>query len=205
MSLQWLETNFGSLSITARKAGTRYPILLFDSHNSHININFLDYCIKNRIIPVCLPPHTSYRLQPFDVSVFSPYKHAYQRELRSRFENYEVGVSKRNFYEIISHAWADALTQDNIRSCFWSAGIIPSDGEMILRQLHEEQAARKEGRQTRMESLSLSENRPLCDIELSEIAQLCTPQKPKELEIQVTLLLDDLQCLVRSVHDLRHV
>ncbi|RPA92696.1 hypothetical protein L873DRAFT_1708892 [Choiromyces venosus 120613-1] len=52
-------------------------MLLFNSHNSHVNINFLEYCIKNQVIPICLSLHTNHCLQPLDLSVFSPYKYAY--------------------------------------------------------------------------------------------------------------------------------
>ncbi|RPB01252.1 CENP-B protein [Choiromyces venosus 120613-1] len=77
VALHWLGENFGPSSQSAKKAGVRYRILLFDGHNSHVNINFLEYCIKNRVIPICLPPRTSHRLQPLNISVFSPYKRAY--------------------------------------------------------------------------------------------------------------------------------
>ncbi|RPA89388.1 DDE-domain-containing protein [Choiromyces venosus 120613-1] len=87
VALCWLRENFRPSSQSAKKAGIRYRILLFDGHNSHVNINFLEYYIENQVIPICLPLHTSYHLQPLDVSVFSPYKHAYQAELQRRFEN----------------------------------------------------------------------------------------------------------------------
>ena len=133
----------------------------------------------------------SHRLQPLDVSVFSLYKHAYRKVLPLRFENHEVGISKQNFYEIVSHAQAEALTEKNIRSRFWPAGIIPSDGETILRQLYEEQAAREEARYPRG-SISPTENCSLCNMELTEIAQLHTTRKPAEFEAQARLILDDL-------------
>ncbi|RPB02317.1 hypothetical protein L873DRAFT_1631412, partial [Choiromyces venosus 120613-1] len=82
-----------------------------------------------------LPPHTSHRLQPLDVSVFSAYKHAYRTELQERFESHDRGVGKHNFYQIISKVRPIALTPENIRSGFWYAGIIPSDGTIILDQL----------------------------------------------------------------------
>ncbi|RPB04340.1 hypothetical protein L873DRAFT_1667036, partial [Choiromyces venosus 120613-1] len=62
-------------------------ILLFNGHNLHVNINFLEYYIENRVIPICLLLHTSHHLQPLNVSVFSPYKHAYRAELQRRFKN----------------------------------------------------------------------------------------------------------------------
>jgi len=39
----WLEKNFGPESRSTAKAGIRNRILLFDGHNSHVNINFLQY------------------------------------------------------------------------------------------------------------------------------------------------------------------
>ena len=188
----WLEKNFGLESSSTAKAGIRNRILLFDGHNSHVNINFLQYCIDNRVIPICLPPHTSHRLQPRDVSVFSPYKHAYRMELQQRFENHEVGVSKRNFYEIVSNARLKALTSENIRSGFWSSGMIPSDGETILQQLRDEQAARERAKQTKPELSLLAQNQQLHNIELTQVEQLRTPQNPAELENQAQLILDDI-------------
>ncbi|RPB00038.1 DDE-domain-containing protein, partial [Choiromyces venosus 120613-1] len=135
ISLRWLEVNFGPSSITADKAGARYRILLFNGHNSHVNISFLEYCINNKVIPIYLPPHMSHRLQPLDVSVFSAYKHAYHTELQERFESHDCSVGKQNFYQIISKVQPIALTPKNIRSEFWYAGIIPSDGTIILDQL----------------------------------------------------------------------
>ncbi|RPA96297.1 hypothetical protein L873DRAFT_1925421 [Choiromyces venosus 120613-1] len=62
-------------STTAYKAQRAHRLLLFDGHSSHINAAFLEFCVSHNIIPYCLPPHTTHRLQPLDVSVFGPYKH----------------------------------------------------------------------------------------------------------------------------------
>jgi len=104
MAMEYLRRNFGPNSISAEKAMGEFQLLLFDGHSSHINIKFLDYCIAHQIIPFCLPPHTTHRLQPLDVSIFSFYKHQYQRELTRRFERHEYGVLKQNFYEILRTA-----------------------------------------------------------------------------------------------------
>jgi len=77
MAMEFLKRNIGSESTTAQKAGDEFRLLLFDGHSSHVNMMFLDFCITQKIIPYCLPPHTTHRLQPFDVSIFSPYKHHY--------------------------------------------------------------------------------------------------------------------------------
>ena len=77
--MKFLEWNFRPTSESALKARDEYRLLLFDGHSSHVNPRFLDYYVENKIIPYCLPPHTTHRLQPLDVLIFGPYKHYYVR------------------------------------------------------------------------------------------------------------------------------
>lgn len=81
MTMKFLKWNVGPTSESALKARDEYRLLLFDGYSSHVNPLFLDYCVENKIIPYCLPPHTTHRLQPLDVSIFGPYKHYYQKQL----------------------------------------------------------------------------------------------------------------------------
>jgi len=92
MAMEYLRRNFGPNSIPAEKAMRQFRLLLFDGHSSYVNIKFLEYAIAHQIIPFCLLPHTTHRLQPLDISIFSPYKHQYQRELTRHFERHEYGV-----------------------------------------------------------------------------------------------------------------
>ncbi|RPB04330.1 DDE-domain-containing protein, partial [Choiromyces venosus 120613-1] len=52
-----------------------YRLLLLDGFGSHCTKQFIDYCDNHKIVVFCLPPHTSYLLQPLDVVVFQPYKY----------------------------------------------------------------------------------------------------------------------------------
>ncbi|EMD60749.1 hypothetical protein COCSADRAFT_344766 [Bipolaris sorokiniana ND90Pr] len=65
----------------ARTAGV-YQLLILDGHSSHATPEFDQYCAKNKIITLCMPPHTSHLLQPLNVSYFSPLKRAYGREIK---------------------------------------------------------------------------------------------------------------------------
>ena len=73
-------------------------------------------------------PHTSHRLQPLDVSVFSPFKRAYSnvlaewmvRNVGKRFSIYEVAKATAKVYDV-------AFTQNNIKSGFRATGIWPFD------------------------------------------------------------------------------
>ena len=49
-------------------------ILFIDGHGSHISVRIIDFARANNVTLFCLPPHTTYLLQPLDVAVFSPLK-----------------------------------------------------------------------------------------------------------------------------------
>ncbi len=63
---------------TEQKAGKLHRLLLVDGHSSHVNLRFVNYCDKHRILLVILPPHSTHRLQPLDVGIFSP---AYSKDI----------------------------------------------------------------------------------------------------------------------------
>ncbi|RPA89435.1 DDE-domain-containing protein, partial [Choiromyces venosus 120613-1] len=120
---------------TACKAQGEYCLLLFDRHSSHVNAAFLEFCVSHKIISYCLPPHTTHRLQPLDVSVFGPYKHQYQKELTQRFERHEYSISKVNFYEIIMIAGCASFTIANIQSGFQNTGLCPVGQSIVITKI----------------------------------------------------------------------
>jgi hypothetical protein len=62
-------------------AGSGFRLLLLDGHASHFNWEFFDFCLSNRIIPLCLPAHSTHLLQPLDVGLFSPLQRYYSNSL----------------------------------------------------------------------------------------------------------------------------
>ncbi|EMD66390.1 hypothetical protein COCSADRAFT_34946 [Bipolaris sorokiniana ND90Pr] len=78
LSIEWVK-HFNQYT-AARTAGV-YRLLILDGHSSHATPEFDQYCAKNKIVTLCMPPHTSHLLQPLDVSCFSPLKRAYGREI----------------------------------------------------------------------------------------------------------------------------
>jgi hypothetical protein len=86
IGLQWLERVFDRH--TCKKAGRSRRLLIVDGHSSHVNLKFLDYADRNRIIVLILPPHSTHRLQPLDVGLFSPLARAYTTELDTFMHKY---------------------------------------------------------------------------------------------------------------------
>ena len=77
-------------------------VLLLDGHASHVSIEAIDFCINHDIELVCIPPHSSHRLQPLDTHFNAVLKRAWCKALEN-FLN-ESGVS--------------AITTENFASLF---------------------------------------------------------------------------------------
>ncbi|RPA94603.1 hypothetical protein L873DRAFT_1700902, partial [Choiromyces venosus 120613-1] len=132
MAMQFLKQNFGKDKIPAQKVGDKFQLLLFDRHSSHVNITFFEFCISQKIIPYCLPLHTTHQLQPLNVYIFSPYKNQYLKELTHHFKKYKYKFSKENFYEILMIACRASFTQSNLQSRFLNTGLVPVNRNIIL-------------------------------------------------------------------------
>jgi hypothetical protein len=76
--LAWIK-HFNRHTESRTKGG--YRLIILDGHSSHATPEFDQYCAKNKIITLCMPPHTSHVLQPLDVSCFLPLKAAYGHEV----------------------------------------------------------------------------------------------------------------------------
>lgn len=66
------------------KAPTKgiYRLLAMDGHESRHSFNFKDYCWKNNIVTLCMPPHSFHFLQLLDVRCFGPLKVSYGKQIK---------------------------------------------------------------------------------------------------------------------------
>lgn len=118
----------------SRTKGT-YRLLILDGHGSHATPEFDQYCTANKIITLCMPPHTSHLLQPLDVGLFSPLKHAYGREVQDYIRLGIHHIDKEDFLTIYRSARLSVFTEQNIKSGFRATGLIPYNPERVLSSL----------------------------------------------------------------------
>jgi hypothetical protein len=59
LGLEWLK-HFNAYT-KAQQVGA-YRLLILDGHESHLNQNFKDYCLENKILTLCMPAHSSHIL-----------------------------------------------------------------------------------------------------------------------------------------------
>jgi hypothetical protein len=72
-------------------------VLICDGFGTHATLEILEHCFTNNILLCRLPFHTSHKLQPCGIAVFSPLKVAY----RDNVERMERGcvntIGKQHF------------------------------------------------------------------------------------------------------------
>jgi len=132
LGLQWLEHVFDHN--TRRKAARSQRLLILDGHNSHVNLDFIDYADRNRILLAVLPPHSTHRLQPLDIGMFSPLATYYSQEVNEFLSNSGglTHVTKRQFWAFFREAWKRAFTEKNVISAWEATGIHPFNPERVI-------------------------------------------------------------------------
>ena len=67
-----------------------HTLLIFDGHASHKTPEMEELAFKHNILLYCLPPKTTYKLQPLDVGVFSLLQTAWNKHCQECTVNWEV-------------------------------------------------------------------------------------------------------------------
>ena len=129
LSLQWLK-HFDTHT-KARTTGA-HRLLIVDGHESHESLEFQQYCKEQKIVVLCMPPHSSHLLQPLDVGCFAPLKKAYSRQAEDLIRNRITHITKVEFLPCFIRAFKAAITPSNIQGGFRGAGLVPFDPEVVI-------------------------------------------------------------------------
>ena len=135
LGLHWLQRVFDHY--TKEKAGRGRRLLIVDGHNSHVNLAFIDYADQNRIIISVLPPHSTHRLQPLDVGLFSPLSTYYSQEINDLLAKSMglTSMTKRLFWNMFRPAWECAFTAKNILAAWEATGIQPFNPGKVIKMI----------------------------------------------------------------------
>jgi hypothetical protein len=120
--------------IKGRRVGS-HVLLILDGHESHKSLAFQKICEENRIITLCMPPHSSHILQPLDVGCFAPLKRAYSKEIRVLALDHIGRIDKKAFIATLGKVFDKAFSKANIVSSFKATGLVPNDPLVVLSKL----------------------------------------------------------------------
>jgi hypothetical protein len=127
IGFEWLQ-HFDHHTKNQRRGA--YRMLILDGHASHISFEFVEYCEKHKILPICLPSKSTHILQPLDVGVFSALGKAYKVLLTAESVFGAARVDNLNFLKLYTKA--RMTIPHNIAGAFRGAGLFPFDPERIL-------------------------------------------------------------------------
>jgi hypothetical protein len=112
-----------------------YRLLILDGHDSHTTPEFDDFCIRHKIITLCMPAHASHILQPLDVGCFGPLKTAFGTLISDLARRRIFHVDKTDFLAMYVQAHAKIFTESTIKNAFKATGIHPFNPEYVLDDL----------------------------------------------------------------------
>ena len=103
-----------------------------DGYSSHVNIKFVKFCWSKKIIPICLPPHSTHLLQPLDLVIFSVLKRLYSSKVDEYAARGITGINRDYFLQILGEIRPQIYTRELIRSAFEAAGLLPLNPNRAL-------------------------------------------------------------------------
>lgn len=66
-------------------------------HVSHVTWEFFDCCLTHKIVPLCLPPHSTHILQLLDIRLFDPLQRHYSHQLDLLMDSEDMVINKGQF------------------------------------------------------------------------------------------------------------
>ena len=107
-------------------------LLLLDGYSTHYQPDMINLPLKNEVMILCLPPHTTHTTQPLDCGVFSPLK-SHWTSVCHDFIQKNPGqiITKFNFNRLFSQAWLRAVSPSNLIASFKTCGVYLFDNRAV--------------------------------------------------------------------------
>jgi hypothetical protein len=102
-------------------------LLVLDGHASHMSLPAVSFAKSHNIELLCLPPHTSHRLQPLDTHINKKIKTEWRKNLTSFLQkNDRIVLTKNGFTEVFSETWKAVIENRGLAlNAFTYCGLYP--------------------------------------------------------------------------------
>lgn len=126
-------------------------VLILDGHTTHTrNIDVIDLARESGVSLVCLPPHSSDRMQPLDKTFMKTFKTYYAQEIENWLSAHPFrAVTVYQIGQLIGKAYVKTATMGVAMQGFKVTGIFPYNPNIftVADFLEHEQTVREEGEQ----------------------------------------------------------
>ena len=134
----WTKVGIGLLwfaeTFLANIGPERPQMLVFDGHESHNHIEFIEKARQEQIILIELPSKTSHWTQPFDRTVFKSLKSHWNTYIDEFTSETGVAVGHGQFFRLLNKSWKASMSSSNIKNGFVKTGICPYNPGVILNE-----------------------------------------------------------------------
>ena len=108
---------------------------LLDGLASHKCLEAITLAKENHITLLTIPPHTSHKLQPLDISFFGPLKIRYNRELdKWMVSNAGKRVTDYEIAELFGRAYEATASLEKAKNGFQKTGIFPYNPDIFTEE-----------------------------------------------------------------------
>lgn len=112
----------------SKPSAEEHVLLVADNHCSHKSLRIYNFCRKNFISFVTIPPHASHRLQPLDVTFYGSLKAAFNRECDLFMKQKpNTKITPYDLAALFNKAFMRTATIEKGVSGFSTTGIYPLD------------------------------------------------------------------------------
>lgn len=110
-------------------------LLILDNHSSHISLQAFNFCKENHITMLSIPPHSSHRTQPLDVSFYGPLKAAYRHECNRHMKTHLMSkITPYDVAGLFNKAYVQVANISKAESGFRATGIYPLNPNIFTDQ-----------------------------------------------------------------------
>ncbi|SJL15554.1 uncharacterized protein ARMOST_19055 [Armillaria ostoyae] len=132
VGFEWFKQGFIPKATAQNKSGTLI-LLIYDGHGSHTTLEWIEHACEHNIHLFCLPAHTTHRLQPLDVGVFSPLQHAWFIQCDEILEEMGNVMELRDVVAEYMKAQHTAFKSETILKAWRKAGIRPINPDIFTK------------------------------------------------------------------------
>lgn len=133
LGLNWLTEHFHPF--TEKRRHGEYRMLIVDGHETHCTLDFVDFCVNNKIILLVLPRNNTHLVQPLEMAIFQPTAKAYSTLLDDHKRFCGPRLNKEDLIRYYQLARKEAVKSINIMSGWKKTGLFPFNPDEVLHQL----------------------------------------------------------------------
>jgi len=123
LAMHWLQEHFHPL--TEKRRHSEYRMLIVDGHGPQCRPEFVDFCVKNKIVLLILPPRNTRLVQPLDEAAYQPLTKAYGSFVLDHKRFCRAWLEKEELIRYYQLARKDAITSASIMAGWKKTGLFP--------------------------------------------------------------------------------